>query len=67
MWLTVGGKRGTRTTVGLPGTGLFWTEQHRGSPALPSPTVRSRGANVAMGLFLVAVLVALVAMIVVAG
>jgi hypothetical protein len=71
-WYTVG-PRGTRTTIGAPGTGLFWTEQHRGSPALqePSPTDpnldRSRGANLAMGLFLVVAMAVLVAMIVFAG
>ncbi|SRR5579885_2542079 len=31
-WLTFGRGR-VRTTVGLPGTGLSWTEQHRLSPA----------------------------------
>jgi hypothetical protein len=28
-WFTIG-PRGTRTTVGLPGSGLSYTEQHRG-------------------------------------
>jgi hypothetical protein len=28
-WFTMG-PRGTRTTVGLPGSGLSYTEQHRG-------------------------------------
>jgi hypothetical protein len=32
-WLTVGGPRGRRMTVGLPGTGLSYTETY--PPALP--------------------------------
>jgi hypothetical protein len=59
-WYTVG-PRGTRTTVGMPGTGLFWTEQHRAPPA------HAPRANLAMGLFCVGVLVALVALIIFAG
>jgi hypothetical protein len=59
-WWTTG-PRGRRVTIGAPGTGLFWTQQASGPPAHGSR------ANVVMGLFLVAVLVALVAMIVVAG
>jgi hypothetical protein len=27
--VTMGGVRGRRTTVGLPGTGLHWTSVHR--------------------------------------
>jgi Protein of unknown function (DUF4236) len=60
MWLTVGGKRGTRTTVGLPGTGLFWTQAS-------GPQAHAPRANLAMGLFCVGVLVALVALIIFAG
>ena len=59
-WYTVG-PRGRRVTVGLPSTGLFWTQQASGPPA------HAPRANLAMGLFCVAVLVALVVMIVVAG
>jgi hypothetical protein len=59
-WFTTG-PRGQRTTVGLPGTGLFWTQQASGPPAHASR------ANLAMGLFCVAVLVALVGLIVFAG
>jgi hypothetical protein len=60
-WFTTG-PRGQRTTVGLPGTGLFWTQQ-----ASSSPPAHGSRANVAMGLFCVAVLVALVGLIVFAG
>jgi Protein of unknown function (DUF4236) len=72
-WFTTG-PRGRRVTVGLPGTGLFLT-QHRAQPDTAiavssqenaSPAHASQ-ANVAMGLFCVAVLVALVALIVLAG
>ena len=40
--VTMGGARGRRTTVGLPGTGLYWTSVHRQanarrSAAQPSP------------------------------
>ena len=41
--VTIGGARGQRTTVGLPGTGLYWTSVHRQanvrrSAAPPSPS-----------------------------
>jgi uncharacterized protein DUF4236 len=60
-WYTVGANGRQRVTVGLPGSGLFLTEQSRGVPGHASR------ANVAMGLFCVAVLVALVGLIVFAG
>ena len=53
-WYTIG-PRGRRATVGLPGTGLFWTE--RAPPAAP-PHVGHRSAFV-----LVVVFVALAALI----
>ena len=35
--VTLGGSRGRRTTVGLPGTGLYWTSVHRqASPRRPT-------------------------------
>jgi Protein of unknown function (DUF4236) len=39
MWYTVG-PRGTRTTFGLPGSGLYWTSHghKKGSPLLLSPS-----------------------------
>ena len=69
MWLTVGGKRGTRTTVGLPGTGLFWTDLTSGQneQKLRAQPAHAPRANLAMGLFCVAVLVALVALIIFTG
>jgi hypothetical protein len=36
-WLTIG-KRGVRTTFGLPGTGLSWTGQTPWNKAGPMPT-----------------------------
>jgi tetratricopeptide (TPR) repeat protein len=44
--VTLGGSRGRRTTVGLPGTGLYWTSVHRQAnarrpTARPSPVVRA--------------------------
>ena len=45
-WLT-SGTRGRRATVGLPGTGLFWTERLKPAAAAPNVTgryiKRSRG------------------------
>jgi hypothetical protein len=41
-WLTVG-RKGIRTTTGIPGTGVYWTEQHNWdevravAPELPAP------------------------------
>ena len=26
-WLTIGGRRGARVSIALPGTGLYWVEQ----------------------------------------
>jgi Protein of unknown function (DUF4236) len=34
-WVTVG-RRGVRTSVGIPGTGLYWTEQRQLSQRRPS-------------------------------
>jgi hypothetical protein len=59
-WFTTG-PRGRRVTVGLPGTGLFLTEQSRVVPGHGSR------ANVVMGLFCVGVLVTLVGLIIFAG
>jgi len=44
--VTLGGSRGRRTTVGVPGTGLFWTSVHRQATprrtiAGPSPAARA--------------------------
>lgn len=41
--VTLGGVRGTRTTVGIPGTGLSYTETLKDQPAAPQP---SRGPGV---------------------
>lgn len=44
--VTLGGSRGRRTTVGVPGTGVFWTSVHRQATprrtiAGPSPAARA--------------------------
>ena len=49
-WYTVG-PRGRRVTVGLPGTGIYWTESY---PPAPSP---HGGHRLAFVLVVVAVLV----------
>lgn len=42
-WLAFGGN-GTRATVGLPGTGLYWAEQQRLSPsAIAAPNLQRGG------------------------
>ena len=46
-WYTVG-PRGRRVSVGLPGTGLYWTEQ---SPPAPEPHSGHRVAFVLLILF----------------
>jgi hypothetical protein len=51
-WWTVG-PRGGRATLGVPGTGLFWTEKV--PPATP-PTARHRVAFIVVVLVVVALL-----------
>ena len=42
--VTLGGSRGRRTTIGLPGTGLYWTTVHRQTPSPSrSPTSATIG------------------------
>ncbi len=42
--VTLGGARGRRTTVGLPGTGLYWTSVHRQAASPRRAAVRRSGA-----------------------
>jgi hypothetical protein len=41
-WYTIG-PRGRRVTVGLPGSGLYWTEQ-----APPAPAIKTRRVGIAV-------------------
>jgi hypothetical protein len=50
--VTLGGPRGTRTTVGIPGTGISYTETHKGQASQPAP-VQPRRASGAFVLLLV--------------
>jgi hypothetical protein len=42
--VTFGGSQGTRTTVGLPGTGLSYTEVHKPHAAAPAPQQATDGS-----------------------
>ena len=46
--VTLGGARGRRTTVGLPGTGLYWTSVHRQANARRSAAPPSPSGQVAV-------------------
>jgi len=43
--VTMGGVRGRRTTVGLPGTGLYWTSVHRQAAPRPPSARGSRAVR----------------------
>jgi hypothetical protein len=69
FWYTVGSK-GRRATVGLPGTGLTWTEQypwphgapHAGSSPPAAPPHAGHQANFALAVIVVMILLALAAL-----
>ena len=43
--VTLGGSRGRRTTIGLPGTGLYWTTTHRQASSGTRGSVAQRAAQ----------------------
>jgi tetratricopeptide (TPR) repeat protein len=43
--VTLGGSRGRRTTIGLPGTGLYWTTTHRQAPSRSRGSVATRAGQ----------------------
>ena len=43
--VTMGGARGRRTTVGLPGTGLYWTSVHRQANSRRSAVDQAHNPN----------------------
>jgi len=50
--VTLGGSRGRRTTVGLPGTGLYWTTTHRQASSRSRRRVAPRvGQPLTLGFF----------------
>ena len=55
-WYTIGGPRGRRVSVGLPGTGLYWTEQ---APPAPEPHPGHRIAFIVAIVVFVALIVAI--------
>lgn len=59
-WYTVG-SRGSRATFGIPGTGIFWTEQLN-SKVAPRPQPPHAGHQVSFVIFLLAVVVAIIAL-----
>lgn len=69
LWFTFGPRGQKRETIGLPGTGLRWTEQHgphaqprQTAPTVDVPSIPTRGAKVrtAVALVITAILSVLV-------
>jgi hypothetical protein len=55
--VTLGGPRGTRAMVGIPGTGISYTETHKAqaSPPVPVPPRRASGVFVLLLILLGAI------------
>ena len=50
--VTIGGSRGRRTTIGLPGSGLYWTTTHRqASSGSRGSTAQRAGQPLTLGFF----------------